>query len=78
MAKREQKLKPLQADEITLFDGMMTLINDMPSEEKQRLARTFLLLMACAEDHRLNMNKLAQLLTQLSDGQFNFRVEEKG
>lgn len=78
MAKRKPQLKPIQDDEISLFDGMMRSVTGMPKEAKERLTQTFLLLMACAEDDRLNMDKLGLLVGKLSDGKFSFGREASG
>ena len=75
MAKRKREPGPIQDGEISLFDGMMRTIPGMPLEAKERLTRTFFLLMACAEDDRLDMNKLGLLLGRISDGKLNFQHE---
>ena len=76
MAKKPKRpAKPIQPGEITLYDSMLRTVGKIePPEEQERIARIFLLLMACAEDDRLNMNKVAALLTRLSRGQVPLRA----
>lgn len=78
MAKKPKRpAKPIQPGEITLYDSMLRTVGKIePPEEQERIARIFLLLMACAEDDRLNMNKVAALLTRLSAGKFRFEHAE--
>jgi hypothetical protein len=74
--KPKRGAKPVQPGKITLYEGMLKTVGDIqPQEERERIARVLLLLLACAEDDRLNMNKVAELLTKLSGGKFAFQHE---
>lgn len=75
--KSKRPAKPIQQGEITLYESMLRTVGKIePPEERERIVRIFLLLMACAEDDRLNMNKVAEMLTRLSGGKFAFEHAE--
>jgi hypothetical protein len=67
------KVLPVQPGETPLFDGVMGMVERLSPEDKGRLSQTSLLLLACAEDDRLNMNKVAELLTKITDGKMTFQ-----
>lgn len=58
----------LGPDEIPLFDAMKEIIGDWSPEQKQIMGSVLLLLMACAEGDRLNMDKVAELASELGRG----------
>jgi hypothetical protein len=61
-------------DEITLFDYFMNRVDydAMDAQRKQELIQTFMMLMACAEGNRLDMDKVGRLLQRISGGKLNF------
>ncbi|QDV73656.1 hypothetical protein [Botrimarina mediterranea] len=57
--------------EIALFDALKELMHDMPADQKKAVGTVLVFLLACAEDDRLSMNKVAELTSALGIG-FSF------
>ncbi len=70
MAKR--KVKELAEDDIAMFDMVKDLIGQLDEEIKRQMLPILLLLLSCTEGSMLNMNKVAELVSKLSDGRAQF------
>lgn len=54
-------MKEIGDDEIALFDVMKETIPNMDPERKQLIGNVLMVLLSCAEDDVLNLDRLAEL-----------------
>jgi transcriptional regulator with XRE-family HTH domain len=65
---------PIGDDEVSIFDFFFREVdfNTMDGELRHSLSVSLMLLLACVEGDTISTDKLAQLATKVSGGQFNF------
>ena len=59
-----------------MFDAVNQFAGQLPADTKKTLSQVFLFLLACTEDKTLNMDRVASMMSKLTDGEMRFDLPE--
>jgi len=68
----QREVPKIRSDRVRLFDALMAMADQMSPEMRRDIGRILLVLLACADDRRLDMDRVAMIAARMGAGEFCF------
>jgi len=68
----QREVPKIRLDRVTLFDALMAMADQMSPEMRRDIGRILLVLLACADDRRLDKDRVAMIAARMGAGELCF------